>query len=300
MARRRTWTDDQLHTAVAASTSMKEVVERLRAAAGAAGYRAARIRVEVLDLDTSHFGRPADLRAIGNGDKARRQPPSRRWSDDDLAAAVRQARSLKGVFDVLELTVGGTQWHVLRATIQERGLDTSHWQRPVEGPARPDPWSDDDLRRLVPSCRSYAELMRRLGLPPTGRRQTRIRDRVRQLGIDTSHMKGQGWARGVTNPSGTTARPLDEILVRGDRPVTTSHLKRRLIDEGVFRAKCSGCGLEEWLGGPIPLELDHINGDRLDNRRENLRLLCPNCHALTDTYRGRNIGRYHPLSPGDG
>lgn len=70
------------------------------------------------------------------------------------------------------------------------------------------------------------------------------------------------------------------------------HLKRRLLEEGVKTARCEGCGGDEWRGAPIPLELDHINGDRRDHRLENLRLLCPNCHAQTPTYRGRNIGRY--------
>jgi Zn finger protein HypA/HybF involved in hydrogenase expression len=85
--------------------------------------------------------------------------------------------------------------------------------------------------------------------------------------------------------------PHGHLLVRG-APITTAQLRRRLIEEGVLEARCSRCGLSEWQGQPIPLELDHINGDRRDNRLVNLRLLCPNCHALTDTYCGRNIGRY--------
>ena len=69
-------------------------------------------------------------------------------------------------------------------------------------------------------------------------------------------------------------------------------LRQRLIKEGLKLHQCESCLCETWMGQPIPLELDHINGDRWDSRLENLRLLCPNCHAQTDTYRGRNIGNY--------
>jgi 5-methylcytosine-specific restriction endonuclease McrA len=68
-------------------------------------------------------------------------------------------------------------------------------------------------------------------------------------------------------------------------------LKLRLIKEGFFEYRCMVCQRTEWQDSPMPLELHHINGDRMDHRLENLQLLCPNCHALTPTYRARNKGR---------
>jgi hypothetical protein len=81
--------------------------------------------------------------------------------------------------------------------------------------------------------------------------------------------------------------PLDELLVAGPRR-NRNHLKRRLFDAGVKVARCECCGLRDWRGQPIPLALHHVNGDRHDNRLENLEILCANCHSQTDTWSGRN------------
>ena len=86
------------------------------------------------------------------------------------------------------------------------------------------------------------------------------------------------------------AQPLAEILVAG-RLVNSAKLRKRLIAEGLKEEQCEMCGRRAWMGEPIPLELEHTNGQRGDNRFENLRLLCPNCHSFTPTYRGRNIGK---------
>ena len=99
--------------------------------------------------------------------------------------------------------------------------------------------------------------------------------------------RGQGWAKGLEFP-GKYKKSLEEILVYGNK-TQTNKLKQRLIKENIFEYKCYNCNLTKWLDGPIPLELHHISGDRADNRLENLTLLCPNCHSLTPTNRGKNV-----------
>ena len=81
--------------------------------------------------------------------------------------------------------------------------------------------------------------------------------------------------------------PLEQLLVAGTRR-SRGHLKARLFDAGIKTRRCELCGLSRWNELPIPLALHHINGDRHDNRLENLQILCANCHGQTDTWAGRN------------
>jgi hypothetical protein len=93
----------------------------------------------------------------------------------------------------------------------------------------------------------------------------------------------------VTRPH---AAPIEIYLVKGRRTNRT-HLKQRLLAEGLKENRCERCGIESWLGEPLSMALHHVNGDGLDNRLENLALLCPNCHAQTPNFSGRNrkVGR---------
>ena len=81
---------------------------------------------------------------------------------------------------------------------------------------------------------------------------------------------------------------LSEILEGKHPQFQTFKLKNRLLKEGIMKNECCKCGLTSWQDKPLNMELDHIDGDRTNHKLENLRILCPNCHAQTDTYRSKN------------
>jgi hypothetical protein len=153
-------------------------------------------------------------------------------------------------------------------------------------------YTDEDIINAVRESFSVAQVLKLLGLSPTGANYVGMHNHFKRLGLDTSHFTGQGHLRGKTH-SWTPKRPLAEILVVNSDYRTTSSLKARLLREGLLVNHCYLCGLlPEWQRMPLVLILDHINGDRWDNRIENLRLLCPNCNSQLSTFAGKNKGRY--------
>ena len=149
----------------------------------------------------------------------------------------------------------------------------------------------EELKNAVNKSLSIAGVCRELGIVPAGGNYTTINARIKKEGISTAHFTGKLWSKGKHYDKKPVFE-LAEILVEG-RYYQTCKLKQRLIQEGYKQAVCECCGLSTWMSMPIKLELHHINGVNTDNRLENLQLLCPNCHAYTDNYRGKNRKSAH-------
>ena len=152
-------------------------------------------------------------------------------------------------------------------------------------------WTDQDFVEAVRTSYSYAQVIEKLHLRVAGSNYDTVKRKIQELHLDVSHMTGQAWNQGLRRRPLREAQPLSEILVEHSTFINANHLRERLLKEGIKPHRCECCGNSKWNGQPIPLELHHVNAVRDDQRLENLRLLCPNCHALTDNYRGKNKGK---------
>lgn len=149
------------------------------------------------------------------------------------------------------------------------------------------------LSDLCKNSYSYAEVLEKAGRKQGGGSQATLKKKIEEFGIDISHFTGQRWQESPhQQPQQYEEKyTLEEVFIPNS-PVAQKVLRGYVRRHNIIEYKCQNCGCDgHWQGGEISLELHHIDGDNTNNSISNLQYLCPNCHALTDNYRGKNINR---------
>lgn len=144
-------------------------------------------------------------------------------------------------------------------------------------------YSAEKIQETVTNSLSIAQCLTKLGIITAGGNYATMKKYIKLYNIDTSHFTGMLWSKNVTlGPK----RPIQDYL--SNKYAIGSHkLKLRLLREKIKQHICEKCGNTKWLENPIPLELHHIDGNSENNLLENIQFLCPNCHTLTNNYRGK-------------
>ncbi|MFE3599352.1 HNH endonuclease [Streptomyces sp. NPDC059142] len=282
----RKYPDEVIAAAVATSTTLREVAVELGAPPATGTLSHLSRRIEAAGIDVGH---------LPGMNPTRTELP---FSTAELADAAARADSIRGAARLLGMSDDGRSRAALGRLFTERGVDTGHFR--YARLAIP----EGALREAISGASSFAETMRTLGLPVTATNHRRVRRKAAQLGLDTRHFVRRAWGAGQPRARKPTAASTLVVLPENSPRTNRARLHRALQETGV-PYRCASCGnTGEWLGRPITLQIDHISGDWLDNRAENLRYLCPNCHALTDTWcrnrrkRRRPGGEVASRSPG--
>jgi hypothetical protein len=245
-----------------------------------------RKRLAVYGIDTPHFAAEPLPR-----------PPKRRYRRQELQEAAARCGSLREMVAYLGIPPYSSLYSHLKRRMTDFGIDFSHFSDLFAGP-RPG-IGEPEIRRAVASSRSVAEVLRALGMPATGASRRRIARAIEAYGISTAHFVGQAHYRGRRAPNRLSADEILRVRAPGS-PRLGRALLHRALQEKQKPYVCDECGTGElWRGKCLVLEIDHINGDRLDNRISNLRYLCPSCHSQTRTFSMGGRRRPHlDRSPG--
>ena len=151
-------------------------------------------------------------------------------------------------------------------------------------------WTDEQFRDAVAASTNLTDVIRALGLRPAGGNHASMKRNIARLQLDTSHFSDERRVRGLRARRAERALSLGEVFC--ERSCAAGHSLRNRARISVTPYSCALCGnAARWQGKPLTLQLDHVNGKHDDNRLENLRWLCPNCHSQTETFAGRGSVR---------
>ncbi|MFF5705447.1 HNH endonuclease [Streptomyces sp. NPDC012794] len=264
------------HTAPLA-TSLVDLMKRLGTPLLSGPHRYLRDRLAHYGIDTSHFvDEPLPVRL------------RERYTEERLREAAARTDSITGMLAHMGVEPYSSAHSHIAKLLDRFGIDTSHFSRPDAAASRRF-FAREEIAPAVADSKSMAGVMRALGHHPSdGAARAKARRSIEEYGLPTEHFTGQGHAIGRPSPA---RKSPEAILTRrgvGSSRTQTATLRRALEDLGVPH-RCAECGTgDTWRGRRLVLEIDHINGDRLDNRRENLRYLCPSCHSQTPTFAKRS------------
>lgn len=270
MTLRTEHTPEVLADAVGLSRNWTDLIRRLGRESSAGLRKQLQKLVAEYGIDVTHFTQ---------------QSPWKRYTDEALTEAVARSRSLREVALALgAVPASGTLSHLSRR-ITALGLSRDHFISAPQTVPELD-LARDEIAAAAAAARSMRELARQLGLEHDSASRKVLKRAVETHGIDTSHFKRRSTDLPPQTRRGRSPEDLLSVLGPGSARRQRKTLHRALNAKGVPYA-CSRCGNPgEWQGEPMTLQIDHINGDWHDNRLENLRYLCPNCHALTETWCG--------------
>lgn len=151
-------------------------------------------------------------------------------------------------------------------------------------------FTPDELQKLLNTSNGYSDLLRKVGLNPKGRNPDTLKKIIKQYNLDETQLNinRSNLYKECSNPHRAAIISLENILANNIEYQSCKLLKR-LIDEGYKEYKCEICGITQWMEKKISLTLHHKDGNHLNNKLENLQILCPNCHSQTDNYAGRAL-----------
>jgi hypothetical protein len=210
-------------------------------------------------------------------------------SRESLIDALKEAKSYRDVFKYFSTYDDGPNYRRLKTRLKELNLEV--------------PFSETNKKETfcnaVNSVTSMTELIEYLGLSKSPNNYSRFKKKIESLNLDTTHWKRKRKRKSERQNclSRDIKYSLSSILVKNSEYKNSSNLRKRLIKEGLLKNRCAwdDCptrSMKNWRGKAITFELDHINGDKTDNRLINLRILCRICHGQTPTHSIKKSSKY--------